>query len=161
MQGNIIMRLTLKIAHFLLFSYFCSYQAAFGNIAMFVRPFRQEQKNQDNQKLLNQLAIPGKVTAKTIKKRFLNSNPNEGIFSTYWGYLTLSNFNGLITFPRKQQKPAFKLLITPRIKPIMMIGNTIHHWELDRSVPAELYSVERKQDAETKTWFWQTKKAEL
>ncbi len=151
----------LKIAYFLLFSYLGSFCALFGNLTMFIRPYPEKQAVLDPDKMARNIATPGKLASKIMKDKLLKTSSNDGIFSTYFGYLALSDINGQLTFPRKQQKPLFNLLITPKIKPVFMIGNTIHHWELDTLVPAELYTVERKQDPETKDWFWQTKKGNL
>lgn len=150
----------LKITYFLLFSYLGSYQASLGNINLFIRPYPQKNAS-PAQKLEEQLNIPGRITHKTIKNTFITQSPQMGIFATYWGYLALSGFNGLLTFPRKQQKENFNVLITTKIDPIFMIGNTIHHWEIDRSVLSQLYTVTQRQDPTTKQWLWETKEADL
>ena len=83
---------------------------------------------------------PGKVASTILKT--LNTNTNEGIFATYYGYLSLSGMNGQITFPRSQKKTQLKLLITEYIEPVMMLNNTIHHWKIQEKIPAALYSLE-------------------
>jgi hypothetical protein len=149
-----------KIAYFLIFSYLGSYQATLATINLFIRPY-PEQKDPSLEKLQQHLETPGKLAAKTVKKLFLSQAPHTGIFATYWGYLALSDFNGLLSFPRKHAKATFNLLVTPNINPIFMIGNTIHHWEIDRSVSSELYTITLRQDPSTKRWLWETKKSSL
>ncbi|MGE0206572.1 MAG: hypothetical protein AB7R69_01870 [Candidatus Babeliales bacterium] len=152
------MRLALKISYFLLFSYCCT---TYSTINFFIRPYPEDEKEFDHKKHLNNLITPGKTLAKTFKNNYLKNTSNLGLFGSYAGYLALSDMDGLMTFPRKQQKDAFKLLITPRIIPIFMIGNTIHHWQLDPLSQAQMYSIERIQDPATKDWLWQTKQIAL
>lgn len=150
----------LKIAYFLIFSYLGSYQATFGTITIFVRPYPEAQATRI-EKFEQQIETPGKLSAKTIKNHYFSHMPNTGLFATYMGYLSLTDPNGQLTFPRKSAKTTFNLLVTPNIKPIFMLGNTIHHWEIDHSVPNKLYTVTQKQDPATKRWLWETKKGTL
>ncbi len=90
------------------------------------------------------------------------SKPFSGLFSTYAGYSTISTpFDGQISFPRKQQNPSFFLVVTPRIEPVIMLGATVHHWQLVNNVPVAFYGVDRKQDPDTKSYFWSVRKAEV
>ncbi len=116
--------------------------------------FIQEVSFDTNKDTINKfettVTTPGKVATK-ITQSFL-SNGHHSIFATYGGYLTISDYNGQIIFPRMQQKEELTLIITENIKPVFMIGNTIHHWELVS--PAQIYSVIRKQDHKTKLFYW-------
>jgi hypothetical protein len=155
--------MNLKIAYFLLFGYLCAYQIIFcvPTITFFIRSYPEVPQEISPEKLVNQLAAPGKLSAKAFKNNVLKNEVFNGIFSTYFGYLALSDFTGKVTFPRRTIEPSFKLLITQSIIPITMIGNTIHHWEINPAVPTELYTIERKQDSDTKAWFWQVQKGNL
>lgn len=84
---------------------------------------------------------------------------NNGIMGTYYGYTGVSSFDGQLTFPFKGTKPSFKLLITPAIRPIMMLGNTIHHWELIDGMPAALYSIERLSHSDE--FYWEVQPLEI
>lgn len=84
-----------------------------------------------------------------------------GIFSTYFGFLQVSNANGQTTFPRKQSKPSLQVVITNKITPVMMFANTISHWELETGTPAAMYTYELKTDEQTKLLYWDVKKAAL
>lgn len=107
-----------------------------------------------SQKSLKNVYIPGKISAKTLK--YMLSTPSfvQGVFASYWGYLRTGNQNGQVLFPRKQRKASLTILVTSRIKPVMMIGRTIHHWEIDPSVATDLYQLDRIQDEETKKYYW-------
>ncbi|MEX0940870.1 MAG: hypothetical protein WDZ41_05930 [Candidatus Babeliales bacterium] len=129
-------------------------------ITFFIRPYPKTEKIDNDDNAMHKLTIPGKTIGKILKKNYLTFSP-EGIFSTYTGYLAISNFNGQIIFPRKHQKDIFKILITEKITPIMMIGATVHHWELNPTVPAQLFVIEREQNPETKEYFWNTTEIDL
>jgi hypothetical protein len=85
----------------------------------------------------------------------------SGIFSTYAGYLNVSDSNGQTAFPRKHSKPLIYLIITTQLTPIIMTGNTIHHWELETGTPAVMYKVERKYDKNSSLFYWQVDEVAL
>jgi hypothetical protein len=85
----------------------------------------------------------------------------EGIFSSYAGYLVASGNNGQITFPLRHNKPVMYYLVTPQIFPVIMFGNTIHHWELVPHIPAKLYKVEKKLDEELMEHYWEVSQVPL
>ncbi|MCX5922505.1 MAG: hypothetical protein NTX86_04215 [Candidatus Dependentiae bacterium] len=84
-----------------------------------------------------------------------------GVFATYGGYLNVSDQYGQLSFPYKHSQKSVDILITPKITPIMMAGNTVHHWELEDNVPATMYHLEQQLDDQTKVTVWETKPAEL
>jgi hypothetical protein len=86
---------------------------------------------------------------------------NQGVLATYGGYIRVSDFNGLLQFPRIQQKAEFHILITPFIEPVMMIGNTVHHWEIPLNAEYAYYKCILTTDAKTGLKFWKTEEAEL
>ncbi len=89
-----------------------------------------------------------------------NSLPVSGLFSTYAGYSTISTpFSGQISFPRKQQNPSFSIVVTPQIEPVIMLGSTVHHWQLIKELPVVFYEVDRKQDPETNNYFWSVRQS--
>lgn len=108
---------------------------------------------QDVTKLKEKNLLPGALANKIANS--LITQANRGIFVTYGGYLVVSNFNGQVTFPRMQQKTDFTLIVTEKINPVLMIGNTIHHWETLPNAPAAWYSISRNQDSQTKLFYWE------
>ena len=114
-----------------------------------------------------------KARAEEVSKKFCRANsiarctlegltrhyPVSGIFSTYFGFLQVSNANGQTTFPRKQSNPALKVIVTNKITPIVMFANTISHWELETGTPAAIYNFELKTDEQTQLIYWDVKRA--
>lgn len=85
----------------------------------------------------------------------------RGLIATYAGYTSITNpLTGQLTFPRKQQQETIYLYITPSIEPIIMLGRTIHHWELIKNQPVAVYKFELNRDKKTDLAFWKTTKEE-
>lgn len=102
----------------------------------------------------------GKI-AKEHTKGLMQGYPLSGIFSSYAGYLQASNSFGQIIFPRRHASSTLTLLITPSITPLMMFGNTIHHWELEPGVAAQLYTMTRHENTQQNLFFWTVEKGTL
>lgn len=77
-----------------------------------------------------------------------------GIFVTYGGYLNVSDASGDISFPYKQTKPDINILITSKIIPVMMAGNTVHHWIIDENVHATMFRFTIEKDQMTNITYW-------
>lgn len=84
----------------------------------------------------------------------------NSVFATYAGYITNSDKNGQITFPRRTKNNSFNLLVTNQIYPIFMFQATIAFWQL-ASQKAKMYKIEKKQDEETELFYWQVQERDL
>jgi hypothetical protein len=146
----------LRIPFFLIL---CSSPCLATQITVFLRPYPFGQ-NATHEELKALVSKPGKLSVKIMKNR-ADTKTTEGIFSTYWGYITSSNFNGQIRFPRKQLSEQLHVLVTERITPVVMFGNTLHHWEIDPSALSQLYSYVRSTDTKTKITSWKIEKVPL
>lgn len=129
-------------------------------ISLFIRPFPTKQETPTLENLIRKIQLLGRTSYKILKEA-LSRRTYDGILATYYGYITLSDFNGQIVFPRKHQKDTILLLITPIIEPIMMIGTIVHHWETLPGLPAQCFSLERKQDETTQAYYWDTQETEI
>lgn len=85
---------------------------------------------------------------------------NQGIICLYAGFTAVSNFDGQVSFPRMHQKPSFLYILTKHIKPIMMVGNTVHHWELLPHMLTKAYVINQEQDEKTKLLYWNVTEAQ-
>lgn len=95
----------------------------------------------------------GKMATHTVDG-ILGHNNAAGVFSTYAGYIDITNVNGQTFYPRTQQSMVLHLVVTQTIIPIVMFANTISHWELGKDVPAAFFKMEKKQDEQTKLFIW-------
>jgi len=137
-------------------SCFLLYQSSWADpiISLFIRPY-------PNAHITTQkIGKVGKI-ARYMIEGIADYQIPAGIFSTYAGYLNISDINGQIIFPRKHANPIIKLVITTRITPILMFEKTIHHWELVPGISTQMYTFEQKFDKETKTFYWDVQSAEL
>lgn len=134
-----------------------------GIITFFLKPYPYPANaDADNtQEIIKSIRNTGSMALQKFKNFIENSHLNVGILATYSGYLAVSDFNGQITFPHKLEEPNLRLLVTNRLVPIIMFANTIHHWEIEPEVPAEMYSIERKENEETKLLYWEVAKIPL
>ena len=135
-------------------------------ITFFMRPFPHlpgmEKKLTNNEitKKAKKLQNPKKIAQYTLRS-LQKGKTAHGIFCTYNGQLAFSNVDGQVNFQRKQKQPDVNLLITLNIKPIFIVGQTIHHWELVGGAPAQHYLVTRTKDKETAETFWDVQKTDL
>lgn len=151
------MRLTPCVPLFV--SLFCIITVNHGNsITFFMRPYAFPE-NKNPSELLKSITKPGKMVRKVLKNNFFTLTPYQGTFATYWGYLTFSDLNGQITFPRKQKSSKLNLLITQAIEPVFMIGNTIHHWQMNPLQDFSFYSLEQIKDPAKKQLLWKVTSA--
>lgn len=123
-------------------------------LSFFLRPYPEIEVQDAANIAQHKIQTPGKL-AKYMMPRSAYDDLIGGIFSSYAGYLAVSDPNGQTTFPLRHNKPVTYYLITPIIFPVIMFGNTIDHWELVPQVPARLFKVEKKKDEELKEYYWQ------
>ncbi len=151
-----------KVCIYAILAVFC----LFGNlqagpvITMFMEPYPLLPHSKEAEKLVKGLKKPGKIAK--MKLKALNQSPLiKGIFSTYGGYLGMSDNDGQTSFPKKHVLPIIYLLITNRMTPVMMAGNTIHHWEIEPDTQAKMYKLERMQDEMEEFYYWEVQKVPL
>lgn len=123
-------------------------------ITFFFRPFH------DMEKVNKKIRKPGKLARHTVHG-IVEHAPVAGILVTYGGYVTTSSYNGEIILPRKHQKAAVTILITPEMVPIPLFENTILHWKLIPAIPAKMYSCEQKFHDKTGQCYWATQEIPL
>ncbi len=146
----------IRIQLLLIITCFSLYQKTLASpvITFFMRPYPNAEK------MIKKMKKPGKIARYTIE-RLADYSLSAGIFSTYGGFIQISNSNGQTTFPYKHQDPMVYLIITQKITPITMLDLMIDHWELVAGTPAAIYTIERKEDKETKTFYWDIKESQL
>ncbi|KKP35712.1 MAG: hypothetical protein UR26_C0002G0012 [candidate division TM6 bacterium GW2011_GWF2_32_72] len=138
------------------------------SIVLFIRPLPLELQNmsatqikaQQVAKIKQDLETVGKVT-KRILQSALDPDKTSGIYAMYQGYLSLSNINGMVMFPRNTKEADFNIVISNKVHPVFMFHVTISHWETERGFPVKKYSVTRKQDKETKLFYWEVREEEV
>lgn len=121
-------------------------------LTLFLKPYPVVSSQEASQKLAPKLHRTGKMASNRSKD--ILPSMISGIFATYGGFLTISDLNGEISFPLLHKSSFIYLIITERLTPIVMAGNTISHWELQEGIPIEVYRAEQKYDAESQLNYW-------
>lgn len=119
-------------------------------ITLFIRPYPHISKNETQQ-----------VSSRNTLQGLIQPCIGAGIFATYAGFLNVSDCNGQLQFPRKQEHPSVHLLVTDTITPLMINGMTVDHWELNSTASANFYILEFNQDSDTHLYYWNARHAPL
>ena len=91
-------------------------------------------------------------------EKYTKPDNTIGIFLTYAGFLSITNKIGQFAFPRKHHAPFVYVYVTESLTPIMMMGNTVHHWKIDSNPSlTSLYRIERKEN-NTHEYTWEVQK---
>ncbi len=76
----------------------------------------------------------------------------SGIYATYRGMISASDVNGMINFPLEEPTNPVTIVITQAIKPIIVFGNTVHHWTTDATFPSTWYSYQYQETEHGLRW---------
>jgi hypothetical protein len=138
----------------------CTIEYADQRITLFLKPYPVISDNAFSHETAEKLRRPGKVPHH-ILHGILQKDPTTGLFASYGGYLTTSDFNGQISFPLQHSQNRLQVLITDKITPIIIADNVIDHWETQPGNPSELYTYEKKYNKESGLYFWNVEKESL
>lgn len=145
----------MKKSYYVLVTLFCFVKiVADPTITFFFKPIP------DIKQVTQKIKKPGKLAKHTVHG-IVQHAPIAGILVTYAGFVTASNYNGEVVLPRKHQKTAITILVTPEMTPIALFENTILHWQLIPGEPAQMYSCELKQNGKTGGYYWDTQEVAL
>lgn len=98
----------------------------------------------------------------TLTKPTTLSNGVPSVMALYAGNVAISDHNGQIIFPRRQQTSNIYILVTKGIKPAYIVApSTVYNWMLDPKEPAQNYFVEFKQDDQLELYYFNVQKADL
>lgn len=106
--------------------------------------------------ILLKTAKEKKQTTRKQLSSILKPASTHGIFSSYSGYLVVSDDQGFTEFVRKHSNPTFHIIVTTDIHPIRTFGMTIHHWELNPNAQAAFYIITREIDPASGSCYWET-----
>ena len=141
---------------FMIFIPICQAEAL---LSFYFMPYPTTQDTQMIKKLKDRVTQPGKIAKDLLYKQ--RKNIVDGIFASYGGYITVSNFDGQVTFPLRQDKKEVFVLITRRITPIMMNQNTVSNFELEPGTPAKMYSFKKEYNKDANAWYWNIEEKDL
>ena len=114
-------------------------------------------QNSSREKATRTLTTPGKLVHALVKEEL--RRPIPGLWATYAGMCTFSDYQGQISFPRRNIDEEVTLLVTQKIKPIIFSGATVHRFTVAEGAPYALYTMTRKNSRDT--FFWEIASGEL
>lgn len=127
-------------------------------ITVFLKPLTHDVD--EAAKVLGKVSMPGKLTRAMVKTQ-LRPIYHTGVFAAYGGFCTYSDYNGQISFPRQTTDEFVEYIITQKIKPVLLRGNTVHHFVIPESADAAYFKVERKKAEDQKYDYWHTEAQNL
>ncbi len=134
-------------------------------ITFFIKEQKQHKKKEPKinpRHISASLEQPSFVHAIGKDRSWLEQPGVNGIYGSYLGYLTVSDDNGQITFPRNHQNDTVHLLITPQIEPEFMISpSLVHHWITKHNSPAALYQIDRKKNEKLNLYYFEVQKVDV
>lgn len=154
-----------KVAYFLLLTCLliskksCTQNTPPYVITFFFKPDLHQYEAMNHDEIKEHLETPGKFAYQLAKKDLLNTYKVDGIFVAYAGYFMASDKTGQVVFPRKNQKPQLKIVVTQTLKPIFVPTvsiptKTILYWQAAAPAQVEYYTASLKKDEDTKTYSW-------
>ena len=85
----------------------------------------------------------------------------RGVYVIYKGYVDRVDFNHQVTFPRLTEKDEIDLIITRKLRPIAIVGNTVNKFVRDKKAPIAYYHLKRVTDPKTHFAYWEAAKQEV
>lgn len=130
---------------------FCCTIKSGPNLTLFFTP----EPLTDIEKISQKLKKPGKL-AKYKVKGAMQPSIVQGIMAIYGGYISTSDYNGELSFPRKHQKATIDIIVTQEIVPVPLFESTILRWKRIPGLPAHMYVCEKIYDGQKDQYYWQT-----
>lgn len=87
-----------------------------------------------------------------IAKRNLQLPGISGIYGIYHGFSAISNTNGRISFPYFDEGDELIVVVTYKVSPVVILGNTVDHVELSPDEPSAWYSLTRERVGNDAYW---------
>ncbi len=108
--------------------------------------------------LKEKIEKPGKINRWGLKQLLTIPLSTLGIIGAYAGYCTVSNSIGQLTFPRKHAKDEITVVITQKIKPVIVRGQTVRNFIVTPGAPSQWYTFTRNPaDQKIRTPYWTVK----
>lgn len=127
-----------------------------GTITIFIRS-RPANVNNLQYKLDKKTTPVSRMIIKSQLRRSLIS----GIYASYAGFISSSDYNGEMIFPRKTTHDSLTLVITPAVDPVMLKGKTVNNLMVKKNEPVKVYTCTRKQELRKKYYYWDVESAHL
>ena len=95
-----------------------------------------------------------------LKGGFTYETDPRGVYTLYAGYVDRVDLNRQATFPRLTEKDEIDVIVTRKIRPIIMEGNTVNFFLREEKAPIAYYRMKRHVNPNDKLNYWETTKLE-
>lgn len=121
--------------------------------------FKYEKPHIDLEAEMLQVKIdkPGKIARWGLKQLLTIPLSTLGIIGAYAGYCTVTNSIGQLIFPRKHAKDEITVVITQKIKPVIVRGQTVRNFIVTPGAAAKWYTFTRESNEKVPSAFWRVK----
>lgn len=82
----------------------------------------------------------------------------QGVYVLYGGFVDVLDFNHQVRFPRLTQEDEVVLIITRKIHPIILRGNTVEFFVRDSTQAIAYYKFKRHFDQTNSMYYWNVEK---
>ena len=89
-----------------------------------------------------------------IAEEQINKFTERGVVATYQGYVTFSDHNGQLLFPRKHTSDEMYYVITRSVRPVISHGETVQHWTIENPKTTRMYYLKRHHNEEQDVTYW-------
>ncbi len=96
-----------------------------------------------------------------ILKSQIDRFTKRGIIATYHGYVTFSDQNGQLLFPRKHTSDDIFYVVTRNIRPVISHGETVRSFIIENPKQTRMYYLQRKQNEKQNITYWEVKEIEV
>lgn len=143
----------LSLVFLSLFQQFISAEASIIAFFRYEKPFI----NLETELLQEKIEKPGKISRWGLKQLLAIPLSTLGIIGAYAGFSTVSNSIGQLTFPRKHAKDEIIVVVTQKIKPVIVRGQTVRNFIVTPGATAQWYTFIREPAGTIPVPHWQVK----
>ena len=131
-------------------------------ITLFMKPYEMlpEFKQEETTKA-EIFHNPHWLTEKFLRGPFDYATDPRGVYVTYAGFVDTIDINRQVRFPRLTQENEITLIVTRKLVPVVIRGNTVEYFLRDKNYDIAYYNLKRMNDPEKKIEYWNVEKADV
>lgn len=131
-------------------------------ITFFMRPYEMLPEYLKEETTHAQLVKdPYWVTKKFLNSKFNYATDPRGIYVMYAGFVDTVDVNRQVRFPRLTQENEITMIVTRKLTPVIIRGNTVEYFLRDKNYDIAYYSFKRIQDPAKKIEYWNVEKMDV
>lgn len=131
-------------------------------ITLFMKPYEMVPEFAKEEETKEELfQDPHWLTEKFLRGPFAYATDPRGVYVTYAGFVDTIDVNRQVRFPRLTQENEITLIVTRKLVPVVIRGNTVEYFLRDNKYDIAYYTLKRMNDLEKKIEYWNVEKADV